>query len=406
MQGKLRAERKLAGAVSFGLTLSLSLSAAANDSLSAASLVADSGSLASINAAPSDASSIIARWRDYALSGVTPDFSWADRAESKPQPPSVLDNLASASSVSSSTVVWHSDATRTDLRVGLAGDNLPENRAFSSSSVRGTLLPQGATSTHRDLIAPTLEQRWGSQGIWGVSGVLAYQRHTSLGFGIYEMRAENTYGSNAAAYGTGLGLGVANALSDSLRWSLGFRSKIAVDDYNRSMGVYSQPGVYDIPGSVRVGLAYALSPRQSLDLRAERIQYSATTPFVGLAPPSRVGAGCSSDGNVNSIYAQRDLSVYSLGWTWHGAEYGDWQLRYSTREQPLPASDALYQALKYRLSNYSLALSFGKTLGKYSELKLAASYAPTEYIFGAMNGFSSRSGGNQTELEALYLVHF
>ncbi len=405
MQGKFRAEQKLARVVSFGLTLSLSLSAAANDSLSAASFIADSGSLALTNAAPSDASTIIARWRDYALSGVTPDFSWADHAAAKPQPPSVLDNLASTSSMSSSVVLWHNDATRTDLRVGVTGNNLPENRAFSSSSVRGTLL-QSATSTHRDLVAPTLEQRWGNQGIWGVSGVLAYQRHTSLGFGIYEMRANNTYGSNAAAYGTGLGLGVANALSDSLRWSVGFRSKIAVDDYNRAMGVYSQPGVYDIPGSVRVDLAYALSPSQSLDLRAERIQYSATTPFVGLSPPSRVGAGGSGDGNVNSIYAQRDLSVYSLGWTWHGAEYGDWQLRYSTREQPLPASDALYQALKYRLSNYSLALSFGKTLGKYSELKFAASYAPTEYIFGAMNGFSSRSGGNQTELEALYLVHF
>lgn len=404
MQGKFRAERKLAGAVSFGLTLSLSLSAAANDSLSAASLIADSGSFASINASPSDASSIIARWRDYALSGVTPDFSWADHAETKSQPPNVLDNLASTSAVSSSAVVWHNDATRTDLRVGLSGENLPENRAFTSSSVRGTLLPEGGASAHRDLVSPTLEQRWGNQGIWGVSGILAYQRHTSLGFGIYEMRGENTYGGNAAAYGTGLGLGVANALSDSLRWSAGFRSKIAVDDYNRSMGVYAQPGIYDIPGSYRLGLAYAVSPSQTLDLRAERIQYSATTPFVGFAPPSRVGAG--GDGTANSIYAQRDLSVYSLGWTWHGAEYGEWQLRYSTREQPLPASDALYQALKYRLSNYSLALSFGKTLGKYSELRLAASYAPTEYIFGAMNGFSSRSGGNQTELEALYLVHF
>jgi hypothetical protein len=404
MQGKFRAKQKLARAVSFGLTLSLSLSAAANDSLSAASLIADSGSLASKNATPSDASTIIARWRDYALSGVTPDFSWADHAETKSQPPSVLDNLASNSAVSSSTIVWHNDATRTDLRIGVSGDNLPEDRAFSSSSVRGTLLPESASSAHRDLISPTLEQRWGNQGIWGVSGILAYQRHTSLGFGIYEMRGENTYGSSAAAYGTGLGLSVANALNESLRWSAGFRSKIAVDDYNRSMGVYVQPGVYDIPSSYRLGLAYTVSTRQTLDLRAERIQYSATTPFVGFAPPSRVGAG--GDGTANSIYAQRDLTVYSLGWTWHGAELGDWQLRYSTREQPLPASDALYHALKYRLSNYSLALSFGKMIGKYSELRVAASYAPTEYIFGAMNGFSSRSGGNQTELEALYLVHF
>lgn len=408
MQGKFRAERKLAGAVSFGLTLSLSLSATASDYLSVASRLDDTGSLVSIaTTTPTSGSSTIARWRDYALYGVTPDFSWADHAAAKAQAPSVLDSLALTSADSSSVVLWHDDTSHTDLSISLSRSALPENRGFSSSSVRGTLLSDNGTDVRRDLISPTLEQRWGSRGVWGVSGILAYQRHTTPGFSTYEWHGENAYSNNgtSAAYGTGMTLGVANALTDSLRWSLGFRSKIAVDDYSRSMGGYSRPGIYDIAASYRVGLAYGMTENQSLDLRAERVQYSAIAPYIGLAPPSRVGA-TGGDGSLSSIYAQRDLNVYSLGWTWHGGSYGDWQLRYSTREQPLPASDALYQALKYRLSNYSVALSFGKTLNKHAEVRFAASYAPTEYLFGTLNGFSSRNGSNQAELEALYLLRF
>jgi hypothetical protein len=85
-----------------------------------------------------------------------------------------------------------------------------------------------------------------------------------------------------------------------------------------------------------------------------------------------------------------------------------WSLHYSTREQPLPTSPLLQSALEPYLSTHDVEFSFGHAFGSNSSLRLAATYAPTEFVLGVPTSHSLLAGNNggQIEYEALWITRF
>jgi len=94
-----------------------------------------------------------------------------------------------------------------------------------------------------------------------------------------------------------------------------------------------------------------------------------------------------------------------LGFLWRDPEFGDVSVTYSTREQPLPTSPLLQEALP-AVSPHNVEVSYARAMGHSSTLRLTAAYVPNEYIPGIPQSYSLSQGGNQFVWGALWMTSF
>ncbi|MEZ5461465.1 hypothetical protein [Dokdonella sp.] len=345
------------------------------------------------------------RWRNYALSSITPGFSWAPAPTV--EPPSVTDandieaQVALAFGSTSGRSGSSLNLSVAEVRVGQRAHALSSPQLDVSSQIPGV----GLTRT---VIAPSWVTRWGEQGLVGVTAVLAYQRYASLGMGeayLNEGMPLWPVVPGETSYGAGLRVDVGNALVDKLSWNASIQSTIDMDSLNSLRGVYSDPGQFDIPASASLGLSYALSPALSLDVGAERVMYSQVTPFTSPALPRHflalLGSGASPD------FAWEDLTVYSAGWTFADARAGIFELRYTTRQQPQPTSALLRTALGVDTADHTVGFGYTKITGPLSKFSVQAVYSSAPYFLGVPSYRSSnRYTGSQFEYEAAWTMQF
>jgi hypothetical protein len=151
-------------------------------------------------------------------------------------------------------------------------------------------------------------------------------------------------------------------------------------------------------------LSYSLTPELSIDAGVQRVQYSAIRPFTSSNLPTRFLAllGDSS----SPVFAWRDLDVYSLGWTLRDQGIGSLQMRYTTRQQPVPTSRLLENALSSATANGMFSLAWGRPFGDAS-VSFSASYATSPYYL-LMPTYVSRenSTASRFEFEALWSTRF
>lgn len=374
--------RKIKGALSFGLALPLSFAAPVQ-----------AESLGSLSVAASG----LQQWRDYALQTITPEFSWSAPA-AKVEAPTLLDRAFGG--------VHNTVAT---LRNGHSSLSLDIMSGFVGGSERTRLNDfhnDGQPGLQRTLISPAYSQRVGEQGQWTLAAVLAYQRFASGDLGAVQWNSFGLAASNEVSYGRGVRADFSDALGDSLRWNVGFQSRVNMDAFNNFRGVFADPGDFDIPASASAALRIGTQSPLSFHVGVERVMYSEIRPFTSAALPRRFLA-VLGDGS-NPVFAWRDLTVYSVGGSWRDENFGEVALRYSTREQPSPTSRLLRRLLTDEQSNYGVELSYAKDVDAASRVEFSASYSPFQYVLGAPTSYSVRrdDGGNQIEFEARWTVAF
>jgi hypothetical protein len=239
--------------------------------------------------------------------------------------------------------------------------------------------------------------------------VLAYQRFASLGLGMSQFPngiVPPTWAdAGNTSYGAGARVDVGGPISERLRWGMAYQSRVGMDAFPNYRGVFSDPGDFDIPANASFGVSYALTPMFGVDVGVQRVMYGAITPFTSAALPTRFLA-LLGDG-ASPVFAWRDLTVYSLGWTMHDDRVGNLELRYTTRQQPLPTSDLLAHALEPVTADDMVSLGWSRALGENSHMSFAASYASSPYLL-MMPTYRSHdpSSASQVEFEALYSVRF
>ena len=137
----------------------------------------------------------------------------------------------------------------------------------------------------------------------------------------------------------------------------------------------------------------------------QRVQYSTIHPFTSSNLPTRFLAllGDSS----SPVFAWRDLNVYSLGWTMRNEELGNLQVRYTTRQQPVPTSKLLENALASATANDMFSLGWSRPVGMAANLSFSASYASSPYYL-LMPTYINRADGTagRFEFEALWSTRF
>jgi hypothetical protein len=135
------------------------------------------------------------------------------------------------------------------------------------------------------------------------------------------------------------------------------------------------------------------------------VQYSRIRPFTSSNLPTRFLAllGDSS----SPVFAWRDLDVYSLGWTLRDPHVGSLQMRYTTRQQPVPTSRLLEDALSSATAKGMYSLAWARPFGEATSVSFSASYATSPY-FLLMPTYVSRENATagRFEFEALWSTRF
>ena len=397
--------KNLAGAIGLVLALPLSFVATAN----AASVNAEGASLAEL----SRSTSILDAWRNYALADLSSGFSWAKLGNAEPLAPSVFDrgnaHIAPPASHFAGAMIDPPLVHVTYMKASV-GDTPAVMPAMAPDLMRDYV-----PGLQRFIVAPSFSQRWGANSAFSLSAIFAYQRFAGLGLGQDSIAVSgNTdfselppaYRNSPGSYGTGMRVEFNSALSNQLSWQVGYQSRVNMDAFNSYRGVYSEPGSFDIPASANLGIGYALTPQFKVDVGMQRVMYSGIAPFTSDALPTRFLVLLGS--SISPAFEWRDLSVYSAGWTWRDPSDGMWSLHYSTREQPLPTSRLLQNALEPYLATHDVEFQFARPIGKHSSLRLAATYAPAQFVLGLPTSNSLRNGdsGGQIEYEVSWTTQF
>ncbi|MGH8041616.1 MAG: hypothetical protein ACREPN_06180 [Rudaea sp.] len=357
--------------------------------------------------------SVLDAWRDYALADLTRGFDWADNGGMAPVAPSLFDRGLGRMTPPASHFIG-SSVNVSPVSVRFLQTKGADTPLFVPAD-QPSLLRDYTPGLQRFLLAPSYAQRWGDNSALSVSAIFAYQRFAGLGLGLDHVPLAGDVGSSAVpqatdrypgSYGTGLRVDFNTRLSERVSWQGGVQSRVNMDAFNNYRGVYSEPGSFDIPGSVDVGLGFALSPDLKFDVGAERVMYSNIAPFTSNALPTRFLVLLGS--SISPAFAWQNLDVYSAGWTWRDPANGMWSLHYTTREQPLPTSPLLQSALQPYLASHNVEFGFARAFGSASSLHLAASYAPSEFVLGlpTSNSLRNTGGGGQIEYQMLWTTLF
>lgn len=269
------------------------------------------------------------------------------------------------------------------------------------------------TSFERQYFSPGIEREIGEGSILGVSAVIAYQRYSASGLGLWAADApdQNLFLTPRYApyeetgYGTGVRLDVRQEVSEGVAFDAGFQSRIDMEEFASYHGVYANPADLDIPARARVGLAFQASSRSWLNVGVERVLYSDINAFPSRFLPNRFLSLLGDSSSPN--FSWDDLTVYSVGWAWSDGRDQQWHVDVSTRTQPSPTSSLLSNALSQDMADSAMTLGYSRRTGLMSRLHFNAAWAPSEFAFGgSVLGVTTDDLDQNLEIEALWTLDF
>lgn len=347
-----------------------------------------------------------ADWRGYALSRITPEFSWAEQALPA-EPPKVLDRVGSDPVSDFALTLVQGEGFDIGLEI-----HARKLHGRPAGALGGELKPRlidSVGSPFSGSAANTgISGHFGAAEL-GVAVVLVHQRYAAPALaGIEFVAGTPRAGIETLAetsQGAGVELRAAYPLSPSLDWNAGYRSRIGMDRFQFYRGIYGKPGDMDIPASAHLGLAWQMDPKTSLELAVDRVMYSEVEPFVSAALPRPVLALLGDA--TSPEFTWRDLDIYSLALRHDTQSAGSFTVRYSTREQPVPTSELLAGVLLDSAADYGVAFSWQRQVG-LGVWRVVANYAPAEYVLGAPTSLygNAPGDGRQVEFEALWSMPF
>jgi hypothetical protein len=344
------------------------------------------------------------RWADYAVASLMPDYEWA---ESKVEAPTLLDARRAYADIFASTVRL-SITEHTTLSIasdrGIGGATLGTNRVRG-----GDFASRGEwNGLERHRLTADLEQSFSDQSRWSAGVVLVHQSYATAGLAGARAGLGQTdrplAGFEQLSYGTGVRVGMMQPLSANLWLDAEFRSRVDMDALLGYRGLYGEPGDFDLPATGSAALGVAAGPRSEFSFGVSRVMYSGVAPFTSNLLPTRLLA-LLGDG-TSPTFRWRDLTVYSVDWSWRPAPAHRVTLHYSTSLQPTTTSDLLSRALASERDGYNLGGTYAFESSGGSSLRLGVLWSPVSYLHGHSLRQRRDLTGPLLEVEAAWTVPF
>lgn len=265
----------------------------------------------------------------------------------------------------------------------------------------------------RQLLTSGIYHELGGGELLGVEAVLAYQSFGTAKLGTMALAKpmpgfDSSIGYQPyqeAGYGTGVRLNVHSLVMPHVAVDAGFQSRIDMEEFAYHRGVYSNPADLDIPARARVGLAFQANGNSWLNFSVERVMYSNVSAFPSRMLPDRFLSLLGD--STSPTFAWKDLTVYTVGWSWSNGKDLQWHVDFSSRPTPTPSSHALSMALDQDLANNAMLVGYSKRTGDASRFNFNAAYAPADLAFGGNAlGIASDNLGQSLEMQASWVWDF
>jgi hypothetical protein len=358
---------------------------------------------------------LVESWSDYALSRLKSNFAWTrEPGEAIVEPPTIFTRTRSSWA---RTPVSRFPGTSVEdakpFHVAVQSARVSDSPIYAAATDAGSLLPDLSPGLRRTIVAPSFTQPLENLGYWRLSLILAYQKFSLFAplqgsqsaFGTngwaWEDQAALRHKENSVGFGTRLDLG--GRLAPNLDWRAGYQSRVAMDNFYTYRGIFGQPGSFDIPPSANFGMDWTPARNIRLSADFERVMYSQVSPFAGYSLPALYQRYVYL---ADRPLAWENLDIYSVGAAWRNATLGEFALRFSTREQPLPNIRVLQSFLKPQLASHDWELDYARAFNDRLMLRFRAVYAPLQLLGIPSYTAEGNYGANRMRYEALVSTTF
>lgn len=363
-----------------------------------------------------DSGDLVESWSEYALGSLKSNFAWArEPGEVAAEAPTVFTRTRSSwARTPASRFPGTSVEDSKPFHVAVQSARISDSAIYAAASDAGSLLPDQSPGLRRTIVAPSFTHPLDNYGYYRVSLILAYQKFNLFapmqdaqsafgqdGWAWTDNPAAQRHKENSVGFGTRLDLG--GKLLTGLDWRAGYQTRVAMDNFYTYRGIFGQAGSFDIPPSVNFGVDWSPVRNVSLSADAERIMYSQITPFASYSLPVDFQYFIQA---ARRPMVWENLDVYSVAASWRNADLGEFSVRYSTREQPLPTLRVLRQLLGPQLASRDWEFDYAKALGSRSMFRFRALYAPVQLLGIPSYTADNNYGANSMRYEALLTTTF
>jgi long-chain fatty acid transport protein len=233
-------------------------------------------------------------------------------------------------------------------------------------------------------VAPTLAWKRGAHS-FGASLNLAYQRFEARGlqpFAGFSSDSSNlTDRGHDDSSGWGVRIGWTGQVLPSVTLGATYQTKTQMGKFDRYRGLFANQGEFDIPENYGFGIAVKAIPRLTIAGDVQRINYG-DIPAVG-NPVDCLFTGCQLGGPDGAGFGWRNTTVYKLGLAYEWSPSLTLRGGYTTLDQPIPASQTLFNILAPGVVEDHLTLGATWQLSKSSELSFAYMHAFEKKVNGS-----------------------
>lgn len=226
----------------------------------------------------------------------------------------------------------------------------------------------GSTPTGVDLaqlfLGPTYARRIAERHALGASAVIGFQRFAAKGLAAFSGFSSDPNNLSDRGYSSSLGFGMrAGYRGDWTRWfsaGLAYQSRMRMSELDSYAGLFAEGGDFDVPSNWTAGIA--VKPSASVDLVADvqRTNYSEVRSIANPLLPNLTLEPLGQAGGAG--FGWNDITTWKLGAQARTGERWTWRGGYSFSDQPIPASEVLFNILAPGVIEQHASLGFTRRL--------------------------------------------
>ncbi|MBF0146751.1 MAG: outer membrane protein transport protein [Magnetococcales bacterium] len=238
----------------------------------------------------------------------------------------------------------------------------------------------------------------------GLAPVLSVQRIKAQGlepFQALSIHPDNvTNKGYDYSYGGGVKIGALSQFNDRFSLGLAYQSRLwmsRLKDYN---GLLAEEGDFDIPAIVQVGMALKIKPDISFLYDIQHIFFE-DVPAIANANGIVLGPN-SLGGDTGLGFGWEDQTIHKFGLEWNASKDWDLRLGFSTANDVLSGTQALFNVLAPATVTEHLTFGFTRKIDQDSSISFAFSHAFNKKVSGTNPNTPFQTGYlemDQNELE-------
>jgi long-chain fatty acid transport protein len=230
--------------------------------------------------------------------------------------------------------------------------------------------------------------KYSPKGAVGASLIYAYQKFEAKGlanFGGFSADGTNlTDNGDDTSGGFGFKFGVQHDVLKDLTLAASYQTEIDMDKFDKYKGLFAEQGDFDIPSTFTLGLAWKTTTDSVLTFDVQQIMYSDVAALsnpisylVGSSNSCATGTASRCLGGPDGAgFGWEDMTVFKLGYQWTTSPDWTWRAGASVGDQPIPASETMFNILAPAVTETTLTFGFTTQVSASSEFNFMAMYAP------------------------------